>query len=89
MELTEFLLARIAEEEDAHRAWFLADVPSDQLAEATAAWDRLTATALLRLSIALRSMGWSLLDTYGLRKPLRKKAREYADHPDYDPAWRP
>jgi hypothetical protein len=89
MELSEFLSARIAEEEAADRAEWLASLPDVPEAEATAAWDRLFLTAWLRLNIALRQLGWALLGSWGFRDALRKRARQYADHPDYDPAWRP
>jgi hypothetical protein len=88
--LVDFLQARIAEEEDADRRAFLADVPEPNTEQASEAWDRLTMTALLRANIALRQLGWSLCYTFGafgLNRRVAREAAKYSDHPDYRSEW--
>lgn len=93
VDLLGFLQARIAEEEDVDRRKFLADCGEDvDVDQATEAWDRLAATALLRLSIALRQLGWSIcyyFGAFGLSRRVNREAAKYADHPDYRAEWRP
>jgi hypothetical protein len=91
MTLTEFLLARIGDEEtEARDEWLheYSDVPREVAVDA---WDHLTDTAFLRFNIACRRLGVALMAALPMLgdKYLRQRARRYAGHPDYQIDWRP
>ena len=98
MTLTDFLLARIAEDEESdiaqHRARFIEGVPAELEERAAAAHDHLAVTQAIRLNYRLRAVGWAFATTpplswFGFGRAARQRAAVYADHPDYDEAWRP
>lgn len=98
MEITEFLLARIAEDEAIARAAVdddeapgPAEVPPDDRVVIDP--DRMLAECEAKRQIVEEVMGdksallqgWGL----GLEHAIKHLAIPYADHPEYDEAWRP
>jgi len=87
MTLTDFLLARIAEDEAVDRErWLLDGLPDEQLSRdimsTTTAWRMHEARA------AFRGLGWVYVALFW-PPAARRRAAKYADHPDYREEWRP
>ena len=84
MTITEFLLARIAEDEAVARAWRTridqGEIPI--LFHGVVIPDRVLAECAAKRRIV---EGWR--DEYHDTWVLMHLASVYADHPDYDPAW--
>lgn len=102
MTLTDFLLARIAEDEAVARKTVVLADPARVLAECAAkrrivaTWERRwdeaeNAANNPNLSVGERNSmnGMFASQATGLGEAIRLLALPYADHPDYNPDWRP
>jgi Family of unknown function (DUF6221) len=81
MTLTEFLLARIAEDEAA-----VAHIRKDPGYWYALPWDRLLAECEAKRRIVRE---WGQFETYNGEGLMQVLALPYADHPDYLPDWKP
>lgn len=87
MTITEFLIARLAEEEGERQRDFAQDAATVEERQAMeSAWGRTLEAAALRANIAARSAGWSMVAAVR-PQTVRARVQRYADHPDFDPAW--
>lgn len=95
--LSDFLLARIAEDEerevDESRAEFVEGLAGESVTAASVAHDRLLRIQVFRLNRALARAGWAIATSppfcwLGFGWLARLRASPYADHPDFNPEWR-
>ncbi len=86
MDITEFLLARIAEDEaDVKAGVYTGDVHTRLAAECEAKRQIVELCG----SAAERTRGEASVAGYLADNVLARLALPYADHPDYDESWRP
>lgn len=87
MTIVEFLLARIAEDEGREVDEQLRDLP-------VGVRERTAQAQAIRLKHRLSAVGWALVLAVpfrwvGFGRLGRIRAEVYADHPDFNEAWRP
>jgi len=94
-DLVDFLLARIAEDEAVARKASVGSpqwhqTAGDRIAPHVARWDpaRVLAECEAKRRVVERETRSQTPITYRRQFVLRDLASVYADHPDYDPAWR-
>lgn len=82
--LTEFLLARITEDEEAARA----SIPTGGRRAGKTFWQRRVVECVAKRRIVEHVEPDPLALSPGDEYVLRLLAQVYADHPDYDPTWK-
>lgn len=86
-DLTEFLLARIAEERAVNRdEWIFRGASLEEREEMRPTMRKAMAYQAHDLSAAFAGLGWAIVAAVYPREA-KRRAMRYADHPDYRSEW--